>query len=82
LFTPVNASHHIIPGKVDGIAAAALGVVVAGVAGRTSAGRTSSMLIDQKAEQPARTMLGHAIRHELDELAGVIRTLGDEKLAA
>jgi hypothetical protein len=40
------------------------------------------MLIDQKAEQPARAMLGHAIRHELDELAGVIRILGDEKLAA
>jgi hypothetical protein len=40
------------------------------------------MLIDQKVEQPARTMLGHAIRHELDELAGVIRNLGDEKFAA
>jgi hypothetical protein len=32
LFTTVNASCHILPGKVDGIAAAALGVVVAGVA--------------------------------------------------
>jgi hypothetical protein len=32
LFTVVNASYHIIPGKVDGIAAATLGVVVAGVA--------------------------------------------------
>jgi hypothetical protein len=32
LFSVVNASYHIIPGRVDGIAAAALGVVVAGVA--------------------------------------------------
>jgi hypothetical protein len=32
LFTVINASYHIIPGKVDGIAAAALGVVFAGVA--------------------------------------------------
>jgi hypothetical protein len=32
LFTAVNASYHIVPGKVDGIAAAAVGVVVAGVA--------------------------------------------------
>jgi hypothetical protein len=40
------------------------------------------MVIDPKAEQPARTMLGHAIRHELDGLADDIRRLGDEKLAA
>jgi hypothetical protein len=32
LFTTVNASYHVIPGRVDGIFAAALGVVVAGVA--------------------------------------------------
>lgn len=32
LFTTVNASYHVIPGKVDGIFAAALGAVVAGVA--------------------------------------------------
>ena len=32
LFTAVNASYHIVPGKVDGIAAAVVGVVVAGVA--------------------------------------------------
>jgi hypothetical protein len=32
LFTAINASYHIVPGKVDGIAAAALGLVVAGVA--------------------------------------------------
>jgi hypothetical protein len=32
LFTAVNASYHIVPGKIEGIAAAALGVVVAGVA--------------------------------------------------
>jgi hypothetical protein len=31
LFTIVNASYHVVPGKIDGIAAA-LGVVVAGVA--------------------------------------------------
>ncbi len=40
------------------------------------------MVIDPKVERPARTMLGHAIRHELDELADVIRNLGDEKFAA
>ena len=38
-------------------------------------------MIDPKIEKPTRTMLGHAIRHELDELANVIRTLGDETLA-
>ena len=32
LFSVVNASYHVIPGKIEGIAAAALGVVVAGVA--------------------------------------------------
>lgn len=32
LFSVINASYHIIPGKIDGIAAASLGVVVAGVA--------------------------------------------------
>jgi hypothetical protein len=32
LFTAINSSYHIVPGKVDGIAAAALGVVVAAVA--------------------------------------------------
>jgi hypothetical protein len=32
LFTTINASYNIIPGKVEGIAAAAIGVVVAGVA--------------------------------------------------
>jgi hypothetical protein len=40
------------------------------------------MVIDPKVEQSARTMLGHAIRHELNELADSIRRLGDEKLAA
>ena len=39
------------------------------------------MVIDPKIEKPTRTMLGHAIRHELDELANVIRTLDDEALA-
>jgi hypothetical protein len=32
LFSVINASYHVIPGKIEGIAAAALGVVVAGVA--------------------------------------------------
>jgi hypothetical protein len=32
LFTTINASYHVMPGKVDGIFAAALGVAVAGVA--------------------------------------------------
>jgi hypothetical protein len=32
LFTVINASYHVVPGKVDAIGAAALGVVVAGVA--------------------------------------------------
>jgi hypothetical protein len=40
------------------------------------------MVIDPKVERPARMLLGHAVRHELDELADVIRSLGDEKFAA
>jgi hypothetical protein len=40
------------------------------------------MVIDPKVEQSTRTMLGHAIRHELDELADVISSLDDKKLAA
>jgi hypothetical protein len=40
------------------------------------------MVIDPKVEQPTRTMLGHAIRHELDELANVIRAVGSEMFAA
>jgi hypothetical protein len=32
------------------------------------------MGIDPKIEQPTRRMLGHAIRHELDELAAMIRS--------
>jgi hypothetical protein len=40
------------------------------------------MVIDPKAERPTRTMLGHAIRHELDELADVIRAIGDEGFTA
>lgn len=35
------------------------------------------MRIDPKVEQPTRTMLGHAIRGELDELATTIRGLGN-----
>lgn len=40
------------------------------------------MAIDPKAEQACRTMLGHAIRHELDELADDLRTAGDQGFAA
>jgi hypothetical protein len=40
------------------------------------------MVIDPKVEQPARTMLGHAIRHELDEIADMIGRLGGERFAA
>jgi hypothetical protein len=38
------------------------------------------MGIDRKAEQATRTMLGHAIRRELDDLAAQIRTAGGETL--
>jgi hypothetical protein len=38
------------------------------------------MLIDRKTEQATRTMLGHAIRHELDDLATLMRTVGNETL--
>ena len=38
------------------------------------------MPIDPKIEQPTRTMLGHAIRHELEELASVVRAAGNEAL--
>jgi hypothetical protein len=36
--------------------------------------------IDRKAEQATRTMLGHAIRHELDDLAALMRTVGNDSL--
>ncbi len=36
------------------------------------------MVIDPKVEQPTRTMLGHAVRHELDALADMIRSAGNE----
>jgi hypothetical protein len=38
------------------------------------------MGIDPKIEQPTRKMLGHAIRHELDELAALVRAEGSETL--
>lgn len=38
------------------------------------------MGIDRKVEQATRTMLGHAIRHELDDLAALLQTLGDDTL--
>jgi hypothetical protein len=38
------------------------------------------MGIDRKTEQATRAMLGHAIRHELDDLAALMRTAGNETL--
>jgi hypothetical protein len=38
------------------------------------------MGIDRKIEQSTRTMLGHAIRHELDDLAALVRAEGSEAL--
>ena len=40
------------------------------------------MGIDQKAEQATRKMLGHAIRHELDDLAALVQAEGNEALLA
>jgi hypothetical protein len=40
------------------------------------------MVIDPKVEKTARSLLGHAIRQDLDELAGIIGGTGDETLAA
>jgi hypothetical protein len=40
------------------------------------------VVIDPKIEQPTRQMLGHAIRHELDDLAAFIRTMADKDFAA
>lgn len=36
------------------------------------------MPIDPKIEQPTRTMLGHAMRHELEDLAAVVAAAGNE----
>ena len=38
------------------------------------------MGIDPKIEQPTRKMLGHAIRHELDDLAALVQAEGSEAL--
>jgi hypothetical protein len=40
------------------------------------------MVIDPKAEQPARAMLGYALRGELDDLAALIRAEGTDILPA
>ena len=40
------------------------------------------MGIDPKVEQSTRKMLGHAIRHELDDLASVVRAMGSEALVS
>jgi hypothetical protein len=36
------------------------------------------MRIDPKVEKPTRKMLGHAVRHELDELAAMILDIGND----
>jgi hypothetical protein len=38
------------------------------------------MPIDPKIEQPTRTMLGYAIRHELEDLASLVRATGNDAL--
>jgi hypothetical protein len=38
------------------------------------------MGIDRKVEQATRTMLGHAIRHELDDLAALMQAVGNDTL--
>jgi hypothetical protein len=40
------------------------------------------MAIDRKVEQATRTMLGHAMRHELNALADTIQSLGNETFLA
>jgi hypothetical protein len=40
------------------------------------------MPIDPKIEQPTRVMLGHAIRHQLGDLASVIQAAGNDTLLA
>jgi hypothetical protein len=40
------------------------------------------MGIDPKIEQPTRKMLGYAIRHELDDLAALVRAVGSEALVS
>jgi hypothetical protein len=37
------------------------------------------MQIDPKIEKPARDMLGHAVRGELEQMAGVAQAIGDER---
>ena len=39
------------------------------------------MGIDPKIEQPTRAMLGHAMRHELEDLASLVSATGDEVVA-
>jgi hypothetical protein len=39
------------------------------------------MGIDPKIEQPARKLLGHAIRHELDDLAASVQSQGPDALS-
>jgi hypothetical protein len=40
------------------------------------------MVIDPTIEQSARKMLGHAIRHELEDLGSLVRSVGDKKFVA
>lgn len=39
------------------------------------------MAIDPRIEQPTRALLGHAMRHELDDLASQVSAVGDEVVA-
>jgi hypothetical protein len=38
------------------------------------------MRIDPRIEKPARDMLGHAVRGELEQMAGVAQAIGDQRL--
>jgi hypothetical protein len=49
---------------------------------RASDGEGSRMAIDPGVEQPARQMLDHAILHESEDLAALIRSVGDTTFAA
>jgi hypothetical protein len=40
------------------------------------------VVIDPRVERSARKMLGHAIRHELEDLASLVRSVGDETFVA
>jgi hypothetical protein len=70
-----------MPARLDAVAASLLGAVVAGAAWGNKRWRDEHT-IDPKIEQPTRIMLGHAIRHELEQLASVIQAAGNDTLLA